>query len=172
MVLFSAVNDHASSTFQRLPDRQHPIHLPTCETHNRAIIVFLTVCTKDRKRVLASKDALEQLTHTWRDATFWRVGRFVVMPDHIHLFCAPGCWPPHPLQRWISLWQRAVSLRWPRPDEKPLWQKGYWDRQLRRGESYTEKWNYVVKNPVRHGLVASADRWPYQGEIDVLRWHD
>ena len=36
---------------------------------------------------------------------------------------------------------------------------------MRDDESYTEKWIYVRENPVRAGLVARADDWPYQGEF-------
>ncbi len=31
-----------------------------------------------------------------------------------------------------------------------------------------QKWEYVRDNPVRHGLVASAEEWPYQGEIVLI----
>ena len=54
----------------------------------------------------------------------------------------------------------------------PLWQRDCWDRQLRTGESYAQKWEYVRNNPVRKGLVANADDWPYQGELNVLEWHE
>ena len=47
-----------------------------------------------------------------------------------------------------------------------------WDRQLRPAESYEEKWQYVKNNPVRHGFVSHAEDWPYQGELNVLEWHD
>jgi hypothetical protein len=30
----------------------------------------------------------------------------------------------------------------------------------------------VVNNPVRHGYVAHGEDWPYQGELNVLLWHD
>ena len=39
-----------------------------------------------------------------------------------------------------------------------------------RSESYGDKWEYVRSNPVRHGYIADADDWPYQGELNVLRW--
>ena len=51
-----------------------------------------------------------------------------------------------------------------------VWQRDHWDKQLRRGESYEEKWEYVRNNPVRHGYVKSADDWPYQGVLNELRW--
>lgn len=37
-----------------------------------------------------------------------------------------------------------------------------------RRESYTEKWNYVTDNPVRAGLVSTAQEWKYAGEIETL----
>jgi putative transposase len=39
---------------------------------------------------------------------------------------------------------------------------------LRSSESYSGKWNYVRDNPVRAGLIASADDWPYFGTIEDL----
>ncbi|MFB3881745.1 MAG: hypothetical protein ACE149_10800 [Armatimonadota bacterium] len=41
---------------------------------------------------------------------------------------------------------------------------------LRSGESYGQKWEYVRMNPVRAGLVANPDDWPYQGEIVQIDW--
>ena len=50
------------------------------------------------------------------------------------------------------------------------WQTGFFDHVLRSGESYGEKWEYVRMNPVRAGLAARPEDWPYAGEIEVLRW--
>jgi hypothetical protein len=52
----------------------------------------------------------------------------------------------------------------------PHWQKTFFDHLLRSSESYSEKWNYVRENPVRAGLVASAEDWPYVGEIFALEY--
>ena len=51
-----------------------------------------------------------------------------------------------------------------------FWQEEFFDHLLRRAESYAEKWEYVRWNPVRAGLVANADDWPYQGEIHRIQW--
>ena len=61
---------------------------------------------------------------------------------------------------------------WPRAGDKPIWQKDFFDRQLRSGESYHQKWLYIVENPVKPGLVARWEDWPYQGELNVLQWHE
>ena len=94
------------------------------------------------------------------------------MPDHIHLFCAPNTFPPQPLKDWIAFWRNHVTRAWPQRHETPIWQRDYWDRQLRRDESYAQKWEYVKNNPVRHGYVACAEDWPDQGELNILEWHD
>jgi len=49
-----------------------------------------------------------------------------------------------------------------------LWQREFFDHVLRSSESYAEKWNYVFDNPVRAGLVTTADNWPYAGEVEML----
>ena len=154
------------------PSRKRPAHMPVIQMGNRSDIVFLTVCAKDRKPIFNAVDAHALLIASWQSAQRWLVGRYVVMPDHIHLFCAPASYPAEPIRAWTKYWRTLVSNDWPRPEEHPLWQKDCWDTQLRRGESYTAKWNYVLGNPVRQGLVKASDEWPYQGELNVLTWHD
>ena len=154
------------------PSRRHPAHHPLVETGNRAILVFLTVCTKDRKPILATAAAHDAIRRAWEGARDWRVGRYVVMPDHVHLFCAPGRVDYPPLAAWVKYWKALASRGWPVPAQQPLWQVDFWDTQLRRGDNYGEKWEYVRRNPVRAKLVASPEDWPYQGAMDVLMWHD
>jgi hypothetical protein len=52
--------------------------------------------------------------------------------------------------------------------QKPHWQEGFFDHVLRSSESDAQKWEYVHLNPVRAGLVADAEEWPYQGEVVPL----
>ena len=150
--------------------RKHPVHFPPVQHFNEPAIIFLTVCTQDRKRILASDDIVALLLDSWREATSWMVGRFIVMPDHLHLFCAPAENLARPVNQWVRFWKTLASRRWPRPDEQPIWQLDFWDTQLRCGTHYDEKWEYVRQNPVRGGLVSEPDAWPYQGELNELRW--
>jgi hypothetical protein len=52
----------------------------------------------------------------------------------------------------------------------PRWQKGFFDHGIRAEESYEQKWVYVRDNPVRAGLVRSAEDWPCAGEIARLSY--
>jgi putative transposase len=150
----------------KLPQRNHPAHR-LLETAFAPTLLFLTVCTKDRKPWLATPEAHRILREIWSNARAWLVGRYVIMPDHLHLFAVPGD-NALPLERWVRYWKSQFSKSAKKPEWQ--WQTDHWDRQLRTGESYAEKWDYVRLNPVRHGLVASADEWPYQGELNELRW--
>jgi putative transposase len=89
------------------------------------------------------------------------------MPDHLHLFAAPGQLEL-PLENWVKYWKSQFSKR--HGNRNHRFQTDHWDTRLRREESYEEKWQYVVNNAVRHGLVARAEDWPFQGEIFELRW--
>jgi REP-associated tyrosine transposase len=85
------------------------------------------------------------------------------MPDHVHLFVRGG--RDFTLSSWIGGLKRAMSVTLQSPK---LWQPGFFDHILRCDESYGEKWNYVRANPMRAGLVKSADDWPYRGKIVLI----
>jgi len=90
----------------------------------------------------------------------WLVGFYLIMPDHIHLFCAPNG-EDHTLERWISFWKCRLRRQLRTPEL--LFQAHSFHHRLRRDENYSEKWEYVRMNPVRAGLVSRPDQWPYQG---------
>jgi len=132
---------------------------------------MVTVCTKDRRPALANPYMHTALLKSWQAADHWLVGRYVVMPDHLHLFCAPGTATIEPLVKWVRYW-KSFATKSASFSSGDLWQRDFWDTQLRQGDSYAAKWKYVADNPVRAGLTSSAELWPYQGEVNILRWHD
>ena len=149
--------------------RRRPHHPFVVTTPAWPSIVFLTVCTKNRKSILATSQAHAVLIEAWTRADAWLVGRYVLMPDHVHLFCVPGD-GELPLAPWVHYWKSHSSQRWPEPAARPVWQTDFWETQLRRGESYDAKWEYVRANPVRAGLLVHPEAWPYAGELNTLSW--
>lgn len=154
------------------PGRKSLPHLPSRDAVNQSIIQYVSMNVDKRRPLLARADTIAVLLAAWAKADFWRVGRYVIMPDHLHLFCGPATFPPAPLKQWLLYWRSEVTRLWPRREESPIWQKDFFDRQLRSGESYHEKWLYVWQNPVRAGLVTRPEDWPYQGELNLLPWHE
>ncbi len=130
-------------------------------------IVLLTVSTEKRIPWLANDVAHKMIRETWLNATAWLAGDYVLMPDHLHVFCAP-----HDLaftiEEWITFWKRDFKRKHHHLDW--TFQSLGWHHRLRKGESYTEKWHYVRMNPVRKSLVERPEDWPYQGTIHTLRW--
>lgn len=149
-----------------LPKRRRPAH-GVLIALGEPTIVWLTVCTKDRHPWLNHEAAHELLVRVWRSADAWLVGRYVLMPDHVHLFCAPRDLSIT-LDAWVKYWKSQFTKTARQRDWK--WQTGHWDTRLRRHESYTEKWMYAAQNPVRAGFVATSEDWPFQGVINELRW--
>jgi len=154
------------------PNRKAPVHMPVVNTGDQAVIIFVTVCAARRRPILSHPDVHRVLVDAWHEADTWSGGRYVIMPDHIHLFCAPSAHTVPELKRWVQYWKTLASKNWPRPAEQPVWQKSFWDAQLRRESSYASKWEYVRYNPIRAGLCELPEDWPHQGTMTILPWHE
>ncbi|HSH39988.1 MAG TPA: hypothetical protein VK993_14540 [Chthoniobacterales bacterium] len=135
-----------------------------------APVYFVTATTANRRHLLASSPVHEcfiRFANSGAARGAW-VGRYVLMPDHLHPFVAFDDEQIR-LPTWMKSLKNTISkqlgLNGAAP---PHWQKGFFDHVLRSDESYSEKWNYVRDNPVRAGLVLRSDDWPYQGEIHPL----
>jgi REP element-mobilizing transposase RayT len=136
-------------------------------------IYFVTTCTHSRKSILTSREVAEILVDEWtkaRNRHGWAIGRYVIMPEHVHFFCGPEL-GAKPLAAFVGFWKQWTSKRIKRVLglAGPVWQEQFFDHVLRSGESYSQKWQYVRENPMRADLVENADDWPWQGEIEDLR---
>jgi putative transposase len=154
------------------PGRRHPQRQPVHESGNLTPIIFLTVCTKDRKKLLAHDLAHAALRSAWKLADAYLIGRYIILPDHLHLFCTPASLEAPELANWVRFWKSRFSREYGTADQGKIWHASFWDTQLRRGEHYSQKWEYVRANPVRHGLAERAENWPFQGELNIFDWHD
>jgi hypothetical protein len=190
-----------------LPQRRTPakgVHI----TLGGSNWVFLTVCTQDRARRLAQISIQRALHDIWlHSATAWLVSDYLLMPDHLHLFCAPRgqcvigrdalprVRPPDDdkddllvvrsdaqqrvptenpavhkyvaIERWIAFWKDQLAKKCPGAEK---FQRGGFHHRLRDSENYSEKWQYVRENPIRAGLAARPEEWPYQGRVHNIRW--
>ena len=129
-------------------------------------LFFVTFCTRNRTRIPSLHPAQSAIENYGRCGVLdfnVAIGRYVIMPDHVHLFVRGD--QNFVLSKWVSGLKRAMSVAM---TEQRLWQPGFFDHVLRSSESYAEKWNYVRENPVRAGLVDRAADWPYQGEIVII----
>jgi len=133
-------------------------------------VFFVTFCVHRRRPVLNTagvQSVFESFAiSAYRDRDI-AVGRYVIMPDHVHLFvCGPHDFVLGP---WVGLLKQILAKEIAgRGIRRPIWQRGFFDHVLRNDESYSQKWEYVLNNPVRAGLVARPEEWPYAGEIVAI----
>jgi REP element-mobilizing transposase RayT len=128
---------------------------------------FITFNTHARLRLLACEEIHRVFRSFGAGAENHdiAVGRYVIMPDHIHFFIA---FPKTglTLSEWIGALKTMLGKELLRlGTQKPHWQEGFFDHVLRSAESYAQKWEYVRMNPVRAGLCKEPEEWAYQGEI-------
>jgi REP element-mobilizing transposase RayT len=142
-----------------------------------APVFFVTFNTHRRQAILANPAVHDAFSEYCRRAREFRigVGRYVIMPDHLHLFVCLGGGCEITLGAWIKGLKRHLDsalagsgserARAPGQNLSSFWQPGFHDHLLRSDESYAEKWDYIFQNPVRAGLISRAEDWPYSGEI-------
>jgi putative transposase len=155
-----------ASPDHELPQRQNPssgVHVQLGQSN----IILLTIGTEKRDPWLNNETAHQLLRQTLSEATAWLVGDYLLMPDHLHLFCAPRDFQ-FTIEDWIYYWKREFSLKHGRKEWK--FQSRGWHHRLRDGESYSQKWIYVQENPFRKGLVQRIEDWPFKGKIFDLIW--
>jgi putative transposase len=105
----------------------------------------------------------------------------VVLPDHLHaIWRLPEGDADFPL-RW-SLIKAAFSRAIPKIEvigrsrkmkrERGIWQRRYWEHQIRNDDDLGRHVAYIHFNPVKHGYVASAVDWPYSSiHREIARGH-
>jgi putative transposase len=133
-------------------------------------IFFITACTHNRRKLLA-RDVVHNSFKTFSSHASEHgvtVGRYVLMPDHIHLFTAFAV-DSISLSEWMKALKGTLSkVLKTATFAPPYWEKGYFDHVIRSRESYEAKWEYVRNNPLRAGLVQHVEDWPYAGQINEL----
>ena len=61
-------------------------------------------------------------------------------------------------------WKRLTARR-----SGVEWQRNYFDHRVRPDEGLQLKTDYIRQNPVRAGLVRSAEEWPHIVDYQTLK---
>jgi len=97
----------------------------------------------------------------YRDTSEFRLHEFVVMPNHIHLLLSID--DDHTIGRAMQMVKGGFSHA-PRetgPKRTAVWQPSYYEHRVRDAEEYDRMRAYIHANPVRRGLVQTANDYPY-----------
>ncbi len=122
---------------------------------------FITAVTFQKQSLFQSErmaNLFLEVLFSYRLPQKYLLHEFVLMPDHFHLLITPTL----TLERAMQLIKGGFSFR----ARKELgfiavWERSYYDRRVRGWEEYCAFKNYIHLNPVKKGLVAVAEEYPY-----------
>ena len=111
--------------------------------------------------------ALEEVVLRF-DGERYRLGAWVVMPNHFHVVVE--LWTIT-LGELTKAWKGASACRINRILARAgqLWQEDYWDRYIRDEEHFRKARRYIEANPVKAGLVNMSAEW--RRSSANLKWH-
>lgn len=133
---------------------------------------FFTVNLADRQSdlLVAHVESLRSVVRLTRQRHPFEIVAMVVLPDHLHaIWRLPENDTDYPT-RW-SLIKAGLSRRLAKSEsigasrlrkrERGVWQRRYWEHQIRDDDDLDRHVAYVHFNPVKHGYVERAIDWPY-----------
>jgi hypothetical protein len=127
-------------------------------------VFFITVCCEPRgTNQLATPSAWQALRETAmhrQTSGDWDVSLLLAMPDHWHALCGFHVTMARVIADLKSWLARFHGIRW---------QRDFFDHRLRSWESAAQKRQYILANPLRAGLIAEGDDWPYVMDRFVVR---
>jgi len=123
------------------------LHFITCSCYHR--LPFLDTA--------AAQDVFLEMLEEARQKYLFRVVGYVVMPEHVHLLLS------EPQIGTLSTALQVVKQRTARKVQDvvrgQMWQRRFYDFNVFTQKKVTEKLFYMHENPVKRGLVLSADDW-------------
>ena len=123
-------------------------------------VYFITICSRERHNsyLAPSRIAAGLLASIRfkRDQQIWFPVVALVMPDHIHMILRLGV-ESKGLSKEIKNWKS-----WTAKNLGISWQNGFFDHRLRGADSLSQKYEYILENPVRAGLVDNAIEWKWK----------
>ena len=127
---------------------------------------FVTCATEHGSQHFKDKAVVNSLLPILRE-TSGRFGfsiyAYCFMPDHLHLLAVGK--DDSPLHRFMKLFKQQSSFAFKKAYGESLWQKSYYDHILRKEEALSDVALYIFNNPVRKGLVAGYQDYPFLGSF-------
>ncbi len=100
------------------------------------------------------------------DGRKWKIYAAVVMRDHVHVLAQPMALSEgssinlgeilHSIKSFS-----AHQINKLRAARGPFWQQESYDRIVRDEAEFLEKWQYIRNNPVKQGLAANPEEYPW-----------
>ncbi len=136
---------------------------------------FFTVVTYNRKRILCLGDNSFRLRRSMEavkaDHPF-TIDAIVLLPEHLHCIWTLPQGDNDFSKRWMLIkskftrvcddpFKGTPSSSRIEKRERNIWQRRFWEHQIRDEIDYKRHVDYVHYNPVKHGLVKAPVDWKF-----------
>lgn len=141
---------------------------------------FFTVVTYQRRPVFALPENVELLRTAFKQVLAekpFKIDAIVILPDHCHsIWQLPagdqdfsGRW--REIKKFVS---KRIGAEGKCPGEKDIWQRRFWEHLIRDENDWRQHMDYILYNPVKHGLAPSPIDWPYSSFKKAVEtgWYD
>ncbi|MFN3789777.1 REP-associated tyrosine transposase [Massilia sp.] len=136
---------------------------------------FFTVVIHHRRPILCREPvrrALRAAIERVRIRLPFETDAMVLMPDHLHCIWTLPDGDANFSMRWSQikhdvsyacrdLYEASLSTSRRRQREASIWQRRFWEHQIRDEIDMERHVDYIHFNPVKHGFVNAASKWPY-----------
>jgi putative transposase len=130
---------------------------------------FITSATYLMKSLFQSErmaNLFLEVLENYRRQHKFLLHEFVLMPDHFHMLLTPT----EKLEKAVQLIKGGFSFRARKELEfgGEIWEHSFHDRRVRDELEYERFREYIHQNPVKRGLVAMAEEYPYSSAAGVV----
>ena len=138
---------------------------------------FFTVVTYRRRPIFVDEHVVNELKLAIKEVKLqipFAVDAWVVLPDHMHcVWSLPEGDTDYSKRMGLikSNFTRRVAGRFHNPRwltgskqnkrESTVWQRRFWEHEIRDQYDFQKHVDYVHYNPLKHGLVKKPADWPY-----------
>jgi putative transposase len=147
---------------------------------------FFTVVTYNRRNFLCIPENIVLLRQAFRKVMThhpFKIEAIVILPDHLHCLWTLPTGDEDFSTRWRFIksyfshhceptYQGQVSASRGRKGEKAVWQRRFWEHQIRDEADFIRHVEYIHYNPVKHGLVSAPIDWEYSSFRRYVRAGD
>ena len=129
-------------------------------------IFFVTICTKDRKKILSDIVGDDAHIVPRRYGTIVEkyiqnvkeIEKYVIMPDHVHMMIRidGGTMRASSPTNKVASIIRSIKVLVTKEIGEPIFQRSYYDHVIRNQDDYNEIWEYIENNPQKWILQKNA----------------
>jgi putative transposase len=163
-MIFAPTDTMIDKSQERLP-RRKSLRLKGFDYGEAACSYFVTICADKQLPLLVEPRAIQAIEQSISKTREFGalVHCYCIMPDHLHMLISlVNC--GRNMSRLLHGFKYSAS----RKAGRRLWQRSFHDHILRPSENPKEICRYILENPIRKGLVADFNQWPYATMFDPL----